>query len=113
MEIREVTGIESNGMNTFSIGIEGVDQKRIEDRINALIKARKASHQKAFLVSWTGLKVPFGAIIDGHQVAWTQFGVVTDTMNVFFATYERLLECGGEKRDEHAILVFLNNEKVD
>ncbi len=80
-----------------------------EIAVNAIQGAQKEGCI-AFLIEWTGNKIPRGASINGVQIGWTQHGIVTGTKGEDLGLYERLVECGGPRGTEQKMLVFANNK---
>ncbi|HKX24472.1 MAG TPA: hypothetical protein VJM46_04490 [Candidatus Saccharimonadales bacterium] len=78
-------------------------------RLNQLLGASRAQPgTRAFLLSWSGGKIPRGAQVGSHTVAWTQNGVVNNTNSRQIGTYDRLVENGGAGGNEQRMLVFLH-----
>jgi|WetSurSiteA1Bulk_404760.scaffolds.fasta_scaffold61021_2 hypothetical protein len=67
-----------------------------EDVLTSYLQAFSAQSTRAFFLTWKGSKIPRGAIIQGHRIAWTQNGVVTSEAGEMIGTYERLVEFGPE-----------------
>ncbi len=66
--------------------------------------------EKQYLLTWKGNKVPRGAIVGGHEIAWTQYGMVRDSDGKVIGYYERLVEWGGKDQKDQTMLIamFLN-----
>lgn len=83
-------------------------------RVNKLMRGSCKGCQ-TFLITWEGNKVPYGAVVAGREIGWTQNGQVIakkpgDTLGHFgddIGTYDRLVEFGGPERKEHKMLVFV------
>lgn len=82
--------------------------KDLETKVNALVTAHKNKAKYIFLLKWQGDKIPRGAEVAGHKIAWTQNGVVTDNTGKIIGTYERLVEFGGESGREQQMIVYIS-----
>ncbi len=82
----------------------GAERNAMADRLLAM---RRQRSQKVFRLSWKGGKVPEGAVVDGKRVVYTRDGSVIGGEGSVIGTYDRMLEFGGAKRDEHEMLVFM------
>ena len=51
--------------------------------------------EEAYILTWTGNKIPRGVEIKGKKVVWTQNGVVTAEDSSVIGTYDRITEWGG------------------
>lgn len=100
-------------MNTIEIQTAVVHpQPRLGDaqldaRVQALLTRMARRCPRQFQVTWTGSKVPRGAQVLGHTIAWTQHGRVITDQNQEVGVYERVVEWGGPTKDQHTILVGL------
>jgi hypothetical protein len=81
----------------------GPELNEIADR---LMRMRRLHAKKVFHLKWKGGKVPEGAVVDEKRIVYTRDGNVTGE-RTSIGTYERLVEFGGENRDEHQMLVFM------
>lgn len=78
------------------------------DLLNSMLLEKLAARARAFfLLEWEGSKIPRGAVIAGHTIAWTQNGQVLTESGEFIAVYARLSEFGGTSRREQKMVVFL------
>lgn len=78
----------------------------LETRLDELQDKEKERAGKTYLVEWSGGKSPRGAQINGIAIGWTQNGFVTGTAGEQIGTYERLVESGGDSRQEQKIIIF-------
>ncbi len=58
----------------------------------------------AFLIEWSGSRVPRGAIIKEQEIAWTQHGVVRSTEGKVIGYYERVVD--DLNQDTQIMIVF-------
>lgn len=75
----------------------------LSERVSGLLQ-RLAQDKDAFLVEWSGSRVPRGAIIKGQEVAWTQHGTVRSTENKVIGYYERIVD--DLSQDVQVMVVF-------
>lgn len=75
--------------------------------VGLLINASIQNHDKQYLLSWNGNKVPRGARVDGHIIAWTQHGIITNSNGTTIGHYQRLSEFGGHDGTEQRMLVAM------
>jgi len=71
---------------------------------------QRKKQTRVFLIKWQGTKIPRGAILFGHEIGWTQNGVVTSTKSKIIGTYDRL-----EIKDaefNQAMLVYVDGAVV-
>ena len=106
------TGIAQGMADTvkpqFDIGSLKPEHKETENTVNALLRAQAMRSQYAFKLTWTGGKIPRGANILGHIIAWTQNGMVTSEKGQKIGTYERTKEFDGPKQDEQEMIVYVD-----
>ena len=77
---------------------------RPEVLLNACLQAYAAQSRTIFFLAWKGSKIPRGAVIRGHTIAWTQNGLVSAENGVTIGTYSRLVEFG--PNDEQQMLIY-------
>lgn len=84
----------------------------ISGMVGLLIERSVETQKKQYKLSWKGNKVPRGAVVDGHEIAWTQHGVVRDSDGAVMGYYERLVEWGGEDEKDQAMLVAMLSNHI-
>ena len=82
------------------------DQK-LNSILNASLQQARGNGGRRFYLKWNGSKVPRGAEICGHILAWTQHGRVITDQNQDIGTYDRLIEFGGPSKEEQHMIVYL------
>lgn len=109
VNVSEITGQKEHELVTQYLP-RGVNlgNRDLEQVTNMLISALRSRGGRIFLLCWTGNKVPRGADVLGHKIAWTQNGMVVDDQRAQIGTYDRLLEFGGKSQKEQMIIVYLN-----
>ena len=70
----------------------------------------RKSGGRRFILSWEGNKVPHGARVLDHEIAWTQNGQVSTTDGKAIGIYDRLVEFGGTTGKEQKMVVYLYPE---
>ncbi len=88
-------------------GARTADELAIQNNGSGLFGALQRHAKQAFCLEWEGNKVPRGAVVGAHTVAWTQNGQVVSDMHEMVGTYERIVEFGGESGRHHKMHVFL------
>lgn len=78
-----------------------------EIQVNSILEKIKKEALSAYVLNWKGGKIPYGAEIGGHKVGWTQNGIVSNEKGEMIGTYDRLMEWGGEDKNEHCMIVFI------
>ena len=81
-----------------------------ETNVNNLMSQIRKSDGRRFILSWEGNKVPRGARVLDHEIAWTQNGQVLTTDGKDIGTYDRLVEFGGTTGKEQKMVVYLYPE---
>ena len=89
------------------VNLGGGGRSAIEKRYNALLDQMKRESANAYLLTWTGNKIPRGAEIQGKKVAWTQNGIVTAEDGSMIGTYDMITEWGGESKKDQSMVVFV------
>lgn len=89
-------------------GEHNISAALAEDAIKQLTIAARSHPGRVFLLSWKGNKVPRGAKILNHTVAWTQNGQVTNHKGEYIGTYDRTAEFGGDDGKDQGMIVYLN-----
>lgn len=79
-----------------------------EMNATARLQEMANSAKEVFLLEWEGNKIPYGAVINGRSIGWTQHGLVTNNVGIPIGTYERMVEWGGDSGKEQKMLVFSN-----
>ena len=83
------------------------ENKRLESAlIAAMLRGlNEGPTGRTFLVSWKGeIRVP-QLELAGHQISWTQHGVVSNQEEEMIGSYERLQDLDGPNGDENAMLI--------
>lgn len=78
-----------------------------ELQVNGLLGQIADRAAEVYLLVWEGNKIPRGAAINDHVIAWTQNGVVTSDKGQMVGTYERVVEFGGPTGNAQQMLVFV------
>lgn len=78
-----------------------------ESTLNEVISKTRKQGGRRFLLAWTGNKVPYGARVLQHLVAWTQNGMVSSQEKRCIGSYDRLIEFGGDSGKEQLMIVYL------
>ncbi len=92
---------------TLNLGAETGEQLATQTQATILLRAITEKAENIFLLEWKGNKIPRGATVAGHIIAWTQNGLVTSDQGQYVGTYERLVEFGGVDHREQKILIFV------
>ncbi len=90
-------------------GDENLRAKITEALLTGLLGTLKQRANEAYVLNWIGTKVPHGTEINGQKIGWTQNGVATDVNGKIIGYYDRLLEWGGEGKNEHCMVIFTDN----
>jgi hypothetical protein len=69
-------------------------------------KNRLRPIKKTYLITWKGTKIPNNIDLDGIRIEWMQHGVVYGN-HTMFGYYDRIVEFGGQSRDEHICLAYI------
>lgn len=75
----------------------------LSERVSSLLQ-RLSRGKDAFLIEWSGSRVPRGAIIKGQEIGWTQHGVVRSTEGKVIGYYERIVD--DLSQDTQVMIVF-------
>ncbi len=72
--------------------------------------------EEIYLLEWEGYGVPEGAVLQGKNritIKMTKGGMVTSAEGKLIANYERLIEYGGAKKNQHqmAICIWPENHR--
>ena len=94
--------IVKEGASAVRLGATTPDQNTTEALFNSLLASRRIASTRIFFLEWSGDRVPSGAVVGGHEVGWTQHGIVRDAGGNHIGTYERILDAAEQK-----MLVFL------
>ncbi len=105
----ELSLLRTHGPASFASGPLAFDEETTEALYEYLLKDLTVIEMGNFLVSWTGSRVPRGAVVAGHTIGWTQHGLVRDENNDLVATYERLLDTP----DRRLMLVMLQVKPLE
>ena len=92
-------------------GAHSESARGAETNVNNLMSRIRKSGGRRFILSWEGNKVPRGARVLDHEIAWTQNGQVSTTSGEGIGTYDRLVEFGGTTGKEQKMVVYLYPEK--
>ncbi len=110
IKVTEITGeqlLDDGETNFVSLTRGDTDiSVLINSQFNAIRAALTKKARRVFILTWKGDKVPSGAMILGHEVVWTQDGMV-QTAEREIGTYQRLLEFGGDNHDEQVMLCHI------
>lgn len=92
---------------------QGVDlgDAKHEAVVNSLIAQLRQQGGTRYLLTWTGGRIPRGAQIEGHTIAWTRHGIVRNVQGEMIGTYDRLNDGGGESGKERAMIIYMNPKK--
>ncbi|OGY17728.1 MAG: hypothetical protein A2784_01225 [Candidatus Chisholmbacteria bacterium RIFCSPHIGHO2_01_FULL_48_12] len=74
------------------VNFGGGDRSAVEQKYNALLNRMKGESSEAYVLTWTGNKIPYGAEIQEKKVALTQNGIVTAEDGSTIGTYDRITE---------------------
>jgi hypothetical protein len=66
----------------------------ISRKVDWLLQAHRRRPHKTFLLRWEGNRIPYGAVVNGHSIGWTQHGIVNSNEGLMVGVYDRL-------KDEH------------
>jgi hypothetical protein len=77
--------------------------ERLSERVSDLLRTL-AQGRDAFLVEWSGSRIPRGAVIKGQEIAWTQHGVVRSTESKVIGYYERIVD--DLSQDTQVMVIF-------
>lgn len=64
---------------------------KIDANINGLL-TRISMRLQPYLVEWTGSRIPRGAVVNGHTIAWTQHGIVRVDGGKEVGYYNRVID---------------------
>ncbi len=83
-----------------------------EIRIDGLIERCREKGGPVYLLVWEGNKIPRGAKIMGHEIVWTQNGLVSASLGAVersfdIGTYDRLVEFGGKTGNLQVMMVYV------
>lgn len=81
-----VTKIHADSSIQIETGSETIDVN-----VNALLNLLTRGLQP-YLVEWTGSRIPRGAVVNGHTIAWTQHGVVRTKGGKEIGYYNRVVD---------------------
>ena len=88
----------------LSIG-EVLEIMSVKGMIGSFIEMSVEKGNNQYMLTWKGWFCPNGAIVDGHEIASTQHGVVRDPGGTVIGYYERIIEGGGEDKKDQSMLV--------
>ncbi len=92
---------------------EALEAMSGDGMVGLLIEKSIETQQKQYRLSWKGNKVPRGAIVNSREIAWTQHGMVRDSCGTVIGYYERLVEWGGDdKQDQVMLIAMLPSKQV-
>ena len=74
---------------------------------NQVIQEFRSVGGRQFLLSWTGSRMPLGAVLNKHTITWTQRGQVTANPGGDIGAYNRLIERGEESGKEQVMIIYL------
>ena len=111
VKVEDLTGDIDMLVNTRSPKLVGLGERALSENFNLLRAQVRRGQTRVFKLTWRGNKVPRGAVVLGHEVAWTQNGLVTDVDRQNFATYDRLVEFG--PGDLQEMLVYTRAELTE
>ena len=84
---------------------------QLDGRVNAILGRMKKNSSHAYILRWEGNKVPRGAVVGSETLSWTQNGCAHNETGEIVGTYERVVEFGGDKGNEQAMIVYLNDKR--
>ncbi len=90
-------------------GTQSPQALRSERFVEDIRSTMRQRAQRAFVLVWEGNKIPRGAKVLNHTIAWTQHGVVTDDAGGVIGMYDRLLEFGGQSGKLQVMVVYATN----
>jgi hypothetical protein len=79
----------------------------LEGRLNYLLHRCRRNTGRIFFLRWKGSKIPRGAKVLGHEIAWAQHGRVVKKDGEGIGTYERTMEFAGESGLMQEMIVYL------
>lgn len=68
--------------------------------------------RRVFELTWEGNKVPRGAEVLGHSIAWTQHGIVYTEGGKEIGSYTRITEFGGPTGKAHKMHVYMEPPEI-
>ena len=86
------------------------EMQQIENRVNSMLNQLKDMADRFFVISWEGSRVPRGAMIDEHEIAWTQNGRVLNSQGKAIGYYDRIIDCGSETGTKQQMLVYYSSK---
>jgi len=89
-----------------------LQDKLINERVNGLIQQMRSKSKRRFLLAWTGGKIPIGARIMDYEIGWTQHDLVTASGGEIIGTYDRLVENGGETKEEQIMIIYFDPDNA-
>ncbi len=78
----EVTEVTIEPVLKKIVGVDGVPVRvdlgahEISRKVDWLLHAIRQRPSKIFILRWHGGKVPYGAVVNGCTITWTQHGIV-------------------------------------
>ena len=110
--IRKVEADDSDTarQQTSVEGDPGKREKLVSDIVGVLLGATRSLATSTFDVEWEGYHVPIGAVIDGHEIAWTQHGVVYSVDHYIIGTYDQPGINGGDNGQHQKMRVYMNEQ---
>lgn len=112
VKITDLTGQDNWMLSGASVKLDiehSPQTQALEAQVNALLQSQRDRSKHIFLLEWQGNKIPRDAEILGKKIAWTQNGTVVVDGGKNIGTYERLVEFGGNSRNEQMMVIFTND----
>ncbi len=79
---------------------------------NGVLEHQRQTADRIYYLTWEGIRSPRGAEIGGYTIGWTHSGFVTNMEGTGIGTYERTMDCGGPKRNTHAMIIYFSQPKA-
>ncbi len=83
-----------------------------EAQVESILASLQKGADKVFVLDWKGNKVPRGVKLEEGEVGWTQNGVVTSVTGEMMGTYDRMVEFGGEDRNDQRMIVYIRSPNL-
>lgn len=99
-------GVDLGGQHSFLAGLT-------EIQVNVIQAALKRGSDKFYVLDWNGNKIPRGVVLEGHEIGWTQHGVVSSTDGETMGNYDRMIEFGGEDGKQQRMIVYMMSPKPE
>lgn len=84
-------------------------EREVEMRFNAFRHGIITRSEQQFRVQWQGSSVPYGAVINQTEIAWTEYGLAYNTEGQILGAYERFNN--SENDTTQQIVIFPENPR--